>query len=476
MLLLRLSFESSTLPAAWKEANVTPIYKKGGRCEPGNYRPVSLTSIVCKLLESIVRDAVLGHLVENDLLSPAQHGFVPNKSCTTNLLECLDFITAQLVEGHLVDELLLDYEKAFDTVPHRGIVVKLDAYGVDGKIKSWISEFLSERRQRVVIDNHRSSWAKVTSGVPQGSVLGPLLFIIFINDLPDVVKNLIKLYADDSKILAVVDDATGVSNLQKDLDGVVHWSASWGMRLNVKKCRVIHFGAKGPPQYDYRVDQTVIESSDCERDLGVLVSADLKWKSQAEAAVGRANRILGSLRRAFQHNSVDLWRMLYILYIRPHLEFAIPVWNPHRKDLVDRLEKVQARATKVPFCLRHLNYEERLRAFGIEKLESRRNRGDLIQIFKARNGFESIQWHSDVITRPVTMTTRGNSQRMMRQIFRSRVANDRCAAVDVRHNFLTNRVVPIWNKLPEEAVRARSVNVFKARYDEWVKSERDKRR
>jgi ribonuclease P/MRP protein subunit RPP40 len=197
--------------------------------------------------------------VENDLLSPAQHGFVPNKSCTTNLLECLDFITAQLVQGHLVDELLLDYEKAFDTVPHKGIVVKLDAYGIEGKIKPWISEFLRGRRQRVVIESHRSSWVQVTSGVPQGSVLEPLLFTIFINDLPDVVKNLTKLYADNNKILAVVNDTTGVSSLKKDLDRVVNWSECWSMRLNEKKCKVNHFGTKVPPQYGYRVNQHVIE-------------------------------------------------------------------------------------------------------------------------------------------------------------------------------------------------------------------------
>jgi ribonuclease P/MRP protein subunit RPP40 len=155
-----------------------------------------------------------------------------------------------------------------------------------------------------------------------------------------------------------------------------------------------------------------------------------------EAGVGKANRVL-SLRRFFQQNSVELWKKFYTVYIRAHLEFAVPVWSPHRKDLVSRLEKVQVRANKIPFCSRHLSYEETLKVFGIERLESRRNRGGLIQMFKARNGFESIRWHCDIISRQASITTRGNSERMVRQSFRSRVVNDRCAAVGVRHNFLT---------------------------------------
>jgi hypothetical protein len=140
------------------------------------------------------------------------------------------------------------------------------------------------------------------------------------------------------------------------------------------------------------------------------------------------------------------------------LELAVPVWSPHRKGLIDMLEKVQARATKIPFSLRHLSYEQRVQAFRIEKLESRRTRGDLIQVFKAQNGLEDINWHHGLKYGNSTVTTRGNSRKMRRQVFTARLRND----------FLTNRVVPDWNKLPEEAVGARSLNIFKARYDEWV--------
>jgi hypothetical protein len=381
----------------------------------------------------------------------------------------MDFATPMLAEGHLVDMTLLDFARAFDMVPHRAILIKLEAYGIGGKIKAWIEAFLSNRRQRVVIGEHKSDWVKVTSGVPQGSVLGPLLFVIFINDLPDVIENIFKLYADDSKILASVDSNDGVRSVQRDLDRTNEWCRVWGMELNGKKCRVIHFGVKEPAEYHYTINQHVIESSTCERDLGVLVSSDLKWKNQVEAAAGKANRILGMLRKAFQHNSVDLWKRLYTTYVRPHLEFAVPVWSPHRKGLIDMLEKVQARATKIPFSLRHLSYEQRVQAFGIEKLESRRTRGDLIQVFKAQNGLEDINWHHGLTYGNSTVTTRGNSRKMRRQVFPARLRNDRCAAVDARHNFLTNRVVPDWNKLPEEAVGARSLNIFKARYDEWVK-------
>jgi len=237
----------------------------------------------------------------------------------------------------------------------------------------------------------------------------------------------------------------------------------------------MHFGRKNPRQrYFFLKEDTLhfLEVSDSERDLGVQITYDLNWSEHVSKVCSTANRVLGMLRRTFQHNSVDLWRRLYLTYIRPHLEFAVAAWRPNRIGLIGELEKVQRRATKVPFTLRHLPYEARLAALGIQKLETRRDRGDLIQFFKLTRGLESVDWRFPPNALPSLSlsgpagATRGHRSRLCKQYFDSRTRNDHAAAVSSRLNFISNRVVNNCNALPQEAVDARSLNVFKARIDE----------
>ena len=239
--LYQLSFSTGTVPKLWKLANITPIFKKGSTLDPANYRPVSLTSVPCKVMEKIIRNTIFKHLINENLISESQHGFVDKKSCITNLLETLDYLTNSKACGKIVDLILLDADKAFDTVAHRRLLLKLECYGIRGKLLSWIKSFISNRQQRVVLGDAVSDWCEVSGGVPQGCVLSPLLFVIFVNDLPDCLSEstICKMFADDTKIFARIDDLAGHERLQDDLNSIVNWTKIWLMRLNTKKCKTM---------------------------------------------------------------------------------------------------------------------------------------------------------------------------------------------------------------------------------------------
>ena len=250
--IFQCSVNSGIFPDSWKTATITPLYKSEERDLPGNYRPISITSQVGKILEKIVRREMLAFITSKDLLSPHQHGFCGGKSCMTNLLETLEDITASVDAGIPVDEIFLDFRKAFDKVSHAKLIYKLHRMGFEDSILCWIESFLSNRRQRVKLNADVSSWADVTSGVPQGSVLGPLLFLVFINDLPGLMKTNCKLFADASKLYAEVPSFEEHKMLQEDLNKCDEWATQWGMEFHPKKCKVLHFG-KHNPGYTYHL-------------------------------------------------------------------------------------------------------------------------------------------------------------------------------------------------------------------------------
>ena len=209
------------VPSIWKDANVTPLFKKGKHYLASNYRPVSLTSQVCKIFESCIKDAVVNHLEENNLLRLSQHGFMKKRSCLSNLLEFLENITDLIDKGLPVDVAYLDFQKAFDKVPHQRLKLKLMSHGIRGDVVDWISDWLKNRRQRVVINGERSEWNKVISGVPQGSVLGPVLFLVYVNDVDIAVTGKIIKFADDTKLYRSVETVEESLNLQQDLDNIL---------------------------------------------------------------------------------------------------------------------------------------------------------------------------------------------------------------------------------------------------------------
>ncbi len=461
-LIFRKSLDEGEIPEAWRKANVTPIFKKkGSRVDPGNYRPVSLTSVPCKVMEKIVRDKVMSHLVKNKLLSDHQHGFVKNKACVTNLLESMDFLTNAMAQKKWVDLLFLDFEKAFDKVPHRRLLLKLKAYGVSGVLLKWIEAFLRGRKQRVVLGGECSEWENVGSGVPQGSVLGPLLFVVFINDLPESIELPSKLYADDSKVMCelrkskFLDDA---ARLQADIDRIVGWCDQWLMKLNVGKCKVMHIGHKNPKVMYFMKDVSsgqphALEKTDLERDLGVYIASDLKSHGQVNQVVSKANSMLGMLKRTFTYRGADMWKRLYTTYVRPHLEFAVPAWNPHLKGDIAKLESVQRRATKIAHEMKGKSYNERLSLLNLTTLEERRVRGDSIQWFKLVKGFDKVNW----VKEPSLGHPRAG--------VRGRYILENVRNCQQREKFFIVRAPETWNGLPDHVVEADTVDSFKRMFD-----------
>jgi hypothetical protein len=243
----------------------------------------------------------------------------------------LDILSGAIEDGFPVDILFTDFLKAFDKVCHRLLIFKLEKYGIGGRLLDWLKDFLSDRKQRVVIGEQESSWKEVYSGVPQGSVLGPLLFIIYINDLLENLINQGKLYADDSKVICILRDPEAPQSLQDDIGKLIDWTTKWKMAFNCSKCKRMHVGRKNP-SFDYQMTDTVndnvhtLECSTEERDLGIFVTENLKWSTHCHIASAKGNKALEILRNTFTRPSVDTMKKLYCCYVRPHLEFAVPVF------------------------------------------------------------------------------------------------------------------------------------------------------
>jgi len=305
--------------------------------------------------------------------------------------------------------------------------------------------------------------------VPQGSVLGPLLFVLFINDLPEKVNSTVKLYADDSKLIKVLTSEASTHELQTDINEITQWTRDWLIKLNAAKCKIMHLG-RNNESHAYTIDdlskneRIVLEESNCERDLGVYISSDLKWAKHVSEIAAKANKILGMLVRNFTSRDTTLWKHLYTGLVRPHLEFASAAWNSHLIGDIKTLEKVQERASRIPIDLKHLAYEERLKIWGITTLEERRKRGDLIQMYKVLHNIEDIRWHTGPIHTTAThlRAATNNPLRLHRQQFPSRDRNDFCHFVAVRHEFFLNRVVDDWNSLTKTQVLAPNTDRFKA--------------
>jgi hypothetical protein len=274
------------------------------------------------------------------MLQDTQHGFVKGRSCETNLVEFFDYVSQLLDNGICADAIFLDFAKAFDKVPHKLLMEKVRALGIRGEVATWIENWLAGRKQRVVLDGQASGWKAVVSGVPQGSVLGPVLFLIFIQDLDRAIPASVRLrkFADDSKVANKIEDDNDTLLLQDTLEQLQSWADKWGIQFNHKKCKVMHFGRANRKNV-YRMGGHELEVTESERDIGVVVSNNLKTGENCVKAAKIAMTVLGQIKRSFKYRDKKVFPALYTRYVRPHLEFSSAAWSPYLQKDIDVLKK-----------------------------------------------------------------------------------------------------------------------------------------
>lgn len=393
-------------------------------------------------------------------------GFVPRKSCVTQLLTALHDLGKTLDAGHESDVLFLDFSKAFDSVPHNLLLHKLSLYGIGGPLHRWFSDYLHSRSQRVLIDGSFSTWAEVTSGVPQGGLLGPFLFLLFINDLPRTVsdQSSIALFADDAKCFRTVICPLDCNEFQHDINKLYDWSLTWGLSYNVDKCVVMRITRKRKSSVSslavspYEAGGHTLKVVASQKDLGVIITNKLTWSSHIECVVAKANRMLGFLRRNCANIGTDSKRTLYLSFVRSQLGYASEVWAPQSTiNHLRVLEGVQRRATRFilncsyKVCERP-DYKSRLALLKLLPLSYWHEFRDICFYYKCINNYYNIS--IDNYTSLVTGRTRSaNILNLRANRFRTSLFGD---------SFF-NRIVPLWNNIPSDIRKIKVLSTFKER-------------
>ena len=379
------------------------------------------------------------------------------------LLTILDIWTEALDKGYSIDIIYMDFQKAFDVVPHRRLLGKIKSYGISYEIQEWIAAFLLGRRQKVSINGYDSSEKPVLSGIPQGSVLGPMLFVIYINDLPNSVMSDVFLFADDTKISRIIYSQQDSNLLQNDLLKLSEWSQKWLINFHAGKCKHMHIG---PNVHDpkYTLNDTTLQYATHEKDIGVIIDDKLSFDKHISEKCKKATSMFALIRRSFTFLDEEMFKPLYKAYVRSHLDSCSSVWAPYKMKHIDQIEKVQRRATKQIPGFKNLTYPERLRKLKLPTLAYRRLRGDLIEAYKIINEIydpETVKflkmWKEYAPDQPQTRGTSRNPQRLFQNSPR----------LDVRKYTFSVRIVKAWNNLDVEITKAPSVNSFKNRLDKF---------
>jgi hypothetical protein len=442
--IINRSLEEGHVPKSWKHAQVCPVFKKGEKTEVTNYRPISLLTILSKIMERCVYSHIIGHI--KPLLDPRQHGFLSGRSTITQLLEVYEDISKLVDRRGQVDVIFLDLSKAFDSVPHTYLLRKITQFGLNGKLLEWFHSYLHDRTQEVVINDSHSAISTVLSGVPQGSILGPLLFLMYIDGIPETIRGDCQsaLYADDSKIYREINHLQDCLELQAQLDNLVSWSESWKLKFNPNKCTRMSITRKLWRQnFGYNINGEILEKVQEMRDLGLVVQDNLLWDKQIGQMVSTASRNLYFIKRVLGYMAPPKAKItLYKALVRSQLEYGTVIWTAFSKNNLELLESIQRRATIYISRTKEMDYRERMAEANLVPLSYRREQLDLFFAHKARAGIFGLKLQTLCSVNQARRRLRGNIDRtLIHQGF---------SHTETYRHFFTHRLPPIWNSLPAE--------------------------
>jgi len=446
-IIFRSSLETGCVPPDWRSAVVAPVYKKGSKSKASNYRPISLTCIASKLLEHILVSNIMTHFDSNDLLSQYQHGFRSKHSCESQLISFTQEVYDNLEQGQQTDVIVMDFSKAFDKVDHNKLIFKLKELGVHPLVSQWIQSFLKGRTQRVVVDGCTSDTLPVLSGVPQGSVLGPCLFLAYINDLPDSIKSKARLFADDTIVYLTVKSSSDAQILQNDLHSLEKWERDWSMEFNPDKCEVLRITRKRKPVvFPYTLHDKELKSTDTAKYLGVTLTKDLNWSEHINNISRKANNSLKFIKRNVQTTNKKVKEKAYNTYVRPQLEYCSSTWHPWQKSLSYKVEKVQRSAAR--YIFNDYNYTssvtQMINTLNWQTLEQRRIQSSLVYLYKIKTNLVCVDHNHLIQTRNLNyLIPQSRTQYHMNSFF--------------------PRTIRLWNGLPQYVQSSPSLNIFAER-------------
>ena len=382
-----------------------------------------------------------------------QHGFRKGFSCETQLVQTIHDFAKNYDQKLQTDLILLDFSKAFDSVPHQRLLYKLSTYGIPDYTLLWIKDFLSNRTQVTVVDGHSSQSCSVTSGVPQGSVLGPLLFLLYINDLPHDITASIRLFADDCIMYLGLSSMESPQLLQDDLNTLSKWAETWQMRFNSDKCFVMHLSrSKTPVRTTYFLGSTALKETASHSYLGITLSSDLRFNEHCDNTTKKAGKMLNFISRNFYHCTRDVKSKLYLSLVRPLMEYAVAAWDPYTQRNINALEKVQRRAARFAFrdYSRDSSVNQMLTELQWPLLADRRENHRLSFMFKATRGLISIALNNYI-------TIAGRTTRHKHNLHFDHLY----ARTDVYKYSFFPRTIPAWNRLSRDIIDSGSLMTFK---------------
>ena len=452
-MLFQASLDQGKVPDDWKAANIVPLFKKGDKTCPENYRPVSLTSITCKLLEHIVHSTIMDHFEANQILIEVQHGFRQKRSCETQLITtCSDFIQ-NIEKKSQTDAILLDFSKAFDKVHHGSLLNKLEFYGIRNNTYLWIKSFLSERTQKVLVDGTESPLRSVKSGVPQGTVLGPLLFLTYINDMPNGLSEgtKLRLFADDSLLYREIRTERDSKILQEDLNKLQEWERNWQMEFHPQKCQVLRITNKTKPiTADYFIHECKLGTEDHAKYLGITLDGKMTWTTHINNTCTKANKALGFIKRHLSSCPPKVKQQCYESYVRPIVEYSGTVWDPHQIGDIKKIEKIQRSAAR--FVTNQYDYNtpssKILKELDWVPLEERRARSKVTLIKRAELDLVKIPTE-DLKLKKNNTRRAAHSYELPRSRTNSHL-----------HSFFPSSI-RLWNNLPNNIREIKTIDTFK---------------